>query len=249
MNLSHRFATRLADGVRADDVYQRLRARHPAPYGAYLDAGAVAVVSNSPEGLLEVDLRPGSRRVATWPLKGTRPRSADPEELRRSAKEQAEHVMIVDLERNDLGRIAVPGSVRVPQLLDVVAHSTVYHLESRVEATPRPGVDLVDILRATFPGGSITGAPKIRAMEIIADLERERRGVYCGALGYVGWDGLTSRWSIPIRTALVAQTGPRRGELSLRVGGGIVADSDPALEYQETLVKARAFMDVLAPQA
>jgi para-aminobenzoate synthetase component 1 len=148
--------------------------------------------------------------------------------------------MIVDLERNDLGRVAIPGSVCVPELLQVVSHSTVHHLESRVVAKPKRTVDLTDILRATFPGGSITGAPKIRAMEIIAEMEQAPRGPYCGALGYVAYGGRKSHWSIPIRTAVIHDN-----ELSFRVGGGIVADSDPQAEYEETLLKAKAFLDIL----
>ena len=241
VNLSHRFDTELPAGTTAPGLYRRLRARHPAPYGAFLDLGCHQVLSNSPEGFLSVDLRSGFARVRTWPLKGTRPASVDPAALRSDPKDRAEHVMIVDLERNDLGRIAEIGTVTVPNLLDVVSHSTVHHLESRIEAVPRPGVDLIDVLRATFPGGSITGAPKVRAMEIIHELERRRRGVYCGALGYIDWDGRRSRWSIPIRTATM------RGQtLSFSVGGGIVADSDPSAEYRETLTKARAFFDVLS---
>jgi len=235
VNLSHRFSAQLRPGIDAAALYQRLRARHSACYGAFVDLGDTAIVSNSPEGFLSIT----EDRIATWPLKGTRPRWADPQELLNDPKERAEHVMIVDLERNDLGRIAVPGTVRVPALLDVVTHPTVHHLESRIEATPRPDADLIDILRATFPGGSITGAPKIRAMEIIAELERERRGIYCGALGVVDHRG-RSRWSIPIRTAVVAGD-----QVTFRVGGGIVADSCPEREYEETLTKARAFLDVL----
>ena len=238
VNLSHRFTSRLSPGVAPAALYRRLREQHPAPFGAFLDTGKAALVSNSPEGFLSVDL--GDRHVATWPLKGTRPRSTPPDELLADPKDRAEHVMIVDLERNDFGRVAVPGSVRVPALLEVVTHSTVHHLESRVEATLRPGIDLVDVLAATFPGGSITGAPKIRAMRIIAEMERERRGPYCGALGAVLFGGGRSIWSLPIRTAVVTGS-----ELELRVGGGIVADSDPRAEYAETLVKARAFLDVL----
>ncbi len=239
VNLSHRFEARLAAGVRAADVYRRLRDRHPACYGAFFDRGDTQIVSNSPEGFLDLRLV-GDRYVRTWPLKGTRPHDADPIAFRADPKERAEHVMIVDLERNDLGRIAVNGTVEVPRLLDVVVHPTVLHLESLVQAVPRADASLADILRATFPGGSITGAPKIRSMEIIAELEQERRGIYCGALGSLGWGGVDARFSIPIRTALVHD---RR--LTMRSGGGIVADSDPASEYLETLVKARAFLDVL----
>lgn len=241
VNLSHRFDAQLRPGTSAADLYRRLRRRHPACYGAYFDAGHTQLCSNSPEGFLDIDLRPGRRRVTTWPLKGTRPHDSCPEALRLSEKDRAEHVMIVDLERNDLGRIAVPGTVQVPRLLDVVRHPTVLHLESRIDAVPRDGVDLVDVLAATFPGGSITGAPKIRSMEIIAELEGERRGPYCGAMGYVAFGGLRSTWNIPIRTAVI-----QGSALSLRVGGGVVADSEADAEWAETLTKARAFLDVLA---
>ncbi|HIA03775.1 MAG TPA: anthranilate synthase component I family protein [Myxococcales bacterium] len=240
VNLSHRASLKLNESTSHGALYQRLRNRHPAPFGAFLDTGKLTLLSNSPEAFLSVDLRPESASVSTWPLKGTRPVSADPNELMKDPKERAEHVMIVDLERNDLGRIAVPGSIHVPELLQVVSHSTVHHLESRVEGKPKATVDLVDILRATFPGGSITGAPKIRAMEIIAEIEQAPRGPYCGALGYVAHGGMQSHWSIPIRTAVIQES-----ELSFRVGGGIVADSNPQAEYRETLVKAQAFLDVL----
>lgn len=240
VNLSRRFEATLAPDAGPADLYRRLRSRHSACFGAYLNAGEVALVSNSPEAFL--DWKGGAQpHVASWPLKGTRPHGSDPEALRSDPKERAEHVMIVDLLRNDLGRIAVPGTVQVPELMQVVSHPTVLHLESRIQAEPRPGTGLAEVLRATFPGGSITGAPKIRAMEIIAELERERRGVYCGALGYVGWNGDTARFSIPIRTALIEG---RR--LTFRSGGGIVADSDAGRELQETVDKARAFLEVLA---
>ncbi len=237
VNLSQRLDVHLAAGVRASDVYVRLRRRHPAPFGAFLALDRAAIVSNSPEAFIDVDL---ARHITTWPLKGTLPRTADPATLVASGKDQAEHVMIVDLERNDLGRLAVPGSVRVASLAHLVAYPTVYHLESTITAVPRPGTTLTDVLRATFPGGSITGAPKVRAMQLIAELEGERRGPYCGALGYVTHGGRCARFSIPIRTAIVSPE-----HLTLRVGGGIVIDSDPVAEYAETVTKARAFLDLL----
>ena len=218
---------------------RRERSRRSAPFGAYFDAGDVQVISNSPECFLDVDLGP-ERRVSTWPLKGTRAAGGDPNELADSIKDRAEHVMIVDLERNDLGRVAVPGTVVVSELMRVVRHPTVIHLESRIDAEPREGVTLTDILRATFPGGSITGAPKIRAMEIISELERSPRGIYCGAFGCIAWGGRRSRWSIPIRTAVLQ--GQR---LSVRLGGGVVADSDARAEYEETLIKGQAFLELL----
>ena len=239
VNLSRRSEARLRPGCHAADAYLRLRERHPAPYGAFLDAGPIAILSNSPEGFLDLDLRPERRRVMTWPLKGTRPRATPPEVLVRSEKDRAEHVMIVDLERNDLGRIAVPGSVRVARMMELVTHPTVHHLESRIDAVARDGVDLVDILLAAFPGGSVTGTPKVRAMEVNALLEEERRGVYCGAMGSIAWDLRRSRFSIPIRTATVAD-----GRLSVRSGGAVVADSDPDEELRETHVKAEAFRDL-----
>jgi para-aminobenzoate synthetase component 1 len=244
VNLSHRATATLGNETSAAALYRQLREVHPAPFGAFFDAGQIALLSNSPEAFLKVDLRPDAPSVTTWPLKGTRPRASDPSELAHDPKERAEHVMIVDLERNDLGRIAVPGSVQVPDLMHIVSHSTVHHIESRVTATPRADVDLVDLILATFPGGSITGAPKIRAMEIIADMESESRGPYCGAMGYVDYGGMQSLWSIPIRTAVVDGR-----DFSFRVGGGIVANSEPSAEYEETLVKARAFLDVLGPSA
>ena len=238
VNLSQRFLATFAAPPDAPALYQRLR-RRSAPYGCYLDLGETQVLSNSPEAFLHVDLRDGVRRVTTFPLKGTRPAGSDPTELRDSAKDRAEHVMIVDLERNDLGRIAVPGTVRVPRLFDVVSHPTVLHLESEVTAEVRPDVHLPDVLRALFPGGSITGAPKLAATALIARLEGRRRGLYCGAIGMVDFDGLRSTWSIPIRTGILQGRG-----LAFRSGGGIVADSTPDGEWRETWVKARAFLEL-----
>ena len=239
VNISHAFSAQLRPGVEAADVYRRLRRQHGAAFGGYLGLSNVAILSNSPECLMRLKLGPDGH-LQSWPLKGTRPASGDPVELAADPKERAEHIMIVDLVRNDLGRVSVVGTVAVPRLLEVVRHPTVLHLESRVEAQPRPDASLCDVLRAIFPGGSITGAPKVRAMEIIAEIEQAPRGIYCGALGYLDWDGATSVWNIPIRTATISgQT------LSFRSGGGVVADSVPAREYEETLVKARAFLDVL----
>jgi para-aminobenzoate synthetase component 1 len=220
-----------------------LRARVPAPHGLFLvagDAGAGAgtVVGNSPERFLRCD---GRGAVETRPIKGTRPRTgvaaADElarRELQASPKDRAEHVMIVDLERNDLGRVCQSGSVVVEGLARVMDLPTVFHLVSTVRGTLRPEVGLAELLRATFPGGSVTGAPKQRAMEIIEELEPFRRGPYTGATGWLGATGDLDL-AVAIRTALV------RERLTLSVGGGIVADSTPEAELAETTAKAAAF--------
>ncbi|MEA1651482.1 anthranilate synthase component I family protein [Nitrospirillum sp. BR 11164] len=186
--------------------------------------------------------------METRPIKGTRPRDPDPArdaalaaELLASPKDRAENLMIVDLMRNDLSRAAVVGSVTVPTLCGLESYRTVHHLVSVVTARLAPGFGAVDLLRATFPGGSITGAPKIRAMEIIHELEPARRGPYCGSVLWLGWDGAMDS-SIIIRTLAMAE-----GQVVVQAGGGIVADSDPAAEYEESLVKARALLTALDP--
>ncbi len=216
--------------------YQSLRDASPAPYAAYLGLGGRQVLSSSPELFLEIS----GTRIRTRPIKGTRPRFRDPDLDERSAydlitspKEIAELVMITDLERSDLGQICEFGSVRATELLKLERHQHIFHLVSTVEGQLRPEIDHLDAIGACFPGGSITGAPKKRAREIIAELEPEDRGLYTGAIGIVGFDYET-RLSIAIRTAIA-----ERGELHFHVGAGIVADSDAALEYQETLQKAR----------
>jgi len=226
------------------DVFLGLRAQSPAPFGAYLRYPGFAVLSSSPELFLRY--RPHHRLIQTRPIKGTRPRGTDPRsdralatELLASAKDRAENVMIVDLERNDLGKEAEVGSVVVTGLCELETYATVHHLTSTVQARLRAGRDVIDLLRATFPGGSITGAPKIRAMEIIDELEPVARGVYTGAIGYIGSDG-SLELNIAIRTMVV-----KDGTASFHVGGGIVADSDPALEYEETLHKGTALARVL----
>jgi anthranilate/para-aminobenzoate synthase component I len=218
-----------------------LRARVPAPHGLFLiagDGGAGAVVGNSPERFLRCD---GRGAVETRPIKGTRPRTgvAAADELARrelqvSPKDRAEHVMIVDLERSDLGRVCQPGTVVVEGLARVMDLPTVFHLVSTVRGILRPEVGLAELLRATFPGGSVTGAPKQRAMEIIEELEPFRRGPYTGATGWLGAAGDLDL-AVAIRTALV------RERLTLSVGGGIVADSTPEAELAETTAKAAAF--------
>jgi anthranilate/para-aminobenzoate synthase component I len=206
-----------------------------------LDFGDFGLISNSPELFLRVT---PDRRVITRPIKGTRPRLPGMEiELRDSLKDQAELNMIIDLERNDLGRVCEVGSVRVSEPRSIEAHPTVYHGVATVEGKLRPEVTFVDLLRATFPGGSITGAPKIRAMQIIEELEPVRRGPYCGAIGYVAPDG-TMEFNVAIRTMIL-----KDGMVHVPVGGGIVADSDPREEYEETLVKSRAMLAALGVSA
>jgi para-aminobenzoate synthetase component 1 len=223
-------------------LYDRLRRISPAPFGAYLDPGPFQVLSNSPERFLHWD----GERLETRPIKGTRPRSTDPAEdahqaveLIRSEKDAAEHVMIVDLERNDLGRVAQPGSVCVERLARLESFANVHHLVSIVSAKTRSGVGPVEILRACFPGGSITGAPKIRAMEIIEALEIAPRGIYTGAIGGIAFSGQLNL-SVAIRTAVV-----RDGSVRFHVGGGIVTDSKPEDEYRETVTKGEAFSRAL----
>jgi para-aminobenzoate synthetase component 1 len=243
VNLSQRFTAQFIG--HPGKLYATLRRRSPALYGACLDFGDHSLLCNSPELFLEVTPQPdGSRKVITRPIKGTRPRvpGADAE-LRDSIKDQAELNMIVDLERNDLGRVCEIGSVKVTQPRVIEAHPTVYHGAATIEGILRPDVTFVDLLRATFPGGSVTGAPKIRAMEIIEELEPTRRGPYCGAIGYIAADG-SMQFNVAIRTMIV-----KNGLVHIPVGGGIVADSEPAAEYDETLVKARAMFDALGIRA
>ncbi len=239
-NLSQRFAVPTPGDPW--QLYRRLRAANPAPFAAYLPLGEATIVSASPERFLHVS---GSH-VSTRPIKGTRPRGTTPArdrelaaELQASAKDRAENVMIVDLLRNDLGRVCATGSVRVPELLALETHPTVHHLVSTVVGDLAPGRDRVDLLRACWPGGSITGAPKIRAMAIITALEPFARSIYCGSIGYLSHTGQMDT-SIVIRTALV-----RAGQAYVWAGGGIVADSDPAAEYAETLDKAAALLRAL----
>jgi para-aminobenzoate synthetase component 1 len=244
VNLSQRFEGTLA--VAPEALALRLFEASPAPFSAFLTFGDRAVVSTSPERFLHVL----SRAVETWPIKGTRPRGSTPrqdarlrDELLASDKDRAELVMITDLLRNDLGRVCEYGSVQVPKLRAVASYRNVHHTYSRVTGRLRPEADLADLLRATLPGGSVTGAPKIRAMEIIEELEPTARGPYCGAVGAIGVDGKTDL-SIAIRTVLCE--GKR---LTFQVGGGIVADSRPADEYAETLHKARGIMGALGAAA
>ena len=239
-NISQRFMTRFTGDPWA--LYRRLRSRFPSPFGAYLNCGAFQVLSNSPERFLLVE----GDRISTCPIKGTRPRGLTLEDdarlighLRQSEKERAEHVMIVDLERNDLGRICKIGSVHVGQFEIIETYHTLHHMVSTVAGTLEDGIGPMDCLRATFPGGSITGAPKIRAMEVIDEVEPTARGLYTGAIGFVGFSG-DMELNIAIRTAIV--TGDR---IYFQTGGGIVADSSPKQEYEETLLKAETFFRTL----
>ena len=235
VNLSQRFAAAWAPSSDPFGLFMRLRECSPAPYGAFFDQGDRQVVSSSPELFLAMS----GKQVRTRPIKGTRPRRRDPGDDERSAtelvtspKERAELVMITDLERNDLGQVCEFGSVRVTDLLRLERFPQVFHLVSTVEGQLRSEIDHASVLAACFPGGSISGAPKRRALEIIAELEPEPRGLYTGAIGYLGAGG-ESAFNIAIRTAVV------EGEtLSLHTGAGIVADSDPDAEYEETLHKA-----------
>ena len=240
VNLAQRF--QVEPSMPHPELYRSLREISPAPFLASLSLPGGGIASSSPERFFRIQ----GDRIETWPIKGTRPRGKTPEEdrslaaeLRASAKDRAENVMIVDLERNDLGRVCAIGSVAVPALCDVSSHSNVHHLVSRVEGRLRDDVGPVDVIRALFPGGSITGAPKIRAVEIIDALEPVRRGVYTGAIGY--WDVSGGcDWNVAIRTIVSAA-----GVASFHAGGGIVADSTPEAEYAETLVKASGMMRAL----
>jgi para-aminobenzoate synthetase component 1 len=239
INLSQRFEAALPCEPVA--LYRQLCRESPAPYGCFLDFGAVQIAGVSPERFLRVD----GDQVTTRPIKGTRRRGRDQgedarlkAELAASEKDRAELLMIVDLERNDLGRVCVPGSVRVENLYAIEEHPTVWH-QAEVSGTLVAGRDVFDCIRAAFPGGSITGAPKVRAMQIIDELEPHRRHVYTGAVGYLGFDG-RAELNIAIRTFTCVG-----GRVYFHAGGGVVWDSDPASEYEETLIKAKALRRAL----
>ncbi len=240
INLSQRLKAPYAPGSDPFALYLKLLEAYPAPYAAYFDFGGFQIICNSPERLLKVK----DGVAETSPIKGTRKRGAAPdedaaliEELKASVKERAEHVMIVDLERNDLGRVCETGSVEVSSFETIDTYPHLHHMVSTVAGRLEKGVTSVDALKALFPGGSVTGAPKIRAMEIISELERAERGVYTGGIGWLDYDGGMDV-SMAIRTAVC-----KDGFLYLSVGGGIVADSNPEDEYEETLLKARDFLD------
>ena len=240
VNLSQRFEAELS--ITPYELYKRLRQINPAPFACYLGFDEVSVVSASPERFLRLR----GDWVETRPIKGTRPRGKTPEEdetlaneLLSSAKDRAENIMIVDLERNDLGRVCRFGTVKVTELAILEVFPTVFHLTSTVEGRLREGKNGIDLLKATFPGGSITGAPKVRAMEIIDELEPTKRSVYTGGIGYLSFNGDLDL-NIAIRTFLV-----KGRKAYFQVGGAVVYDSDPEAEYQETLDKGRALIDAL----
>ena len=224
------------------DLYRALRSLNPSPYMFLLRFGSVSLVGASPEMLVRCE----EGRLETRPIAGTRPRGHNTREderfiqqLRTSPKERAEHLMLVDLGRNDLGRVAAVGSVKTPELMVVEKYSHVLHLVSGVTATLRHGKTVSDVLRAAFPAGTVTGAPKVRAMEIIAELERHDRGPYAGAVGYLSFSGNLDT-CITIRTILV-----KDHRAYVQAGAGIVADSQPAREYQETLNKAKGMLKAI----
>ena len=224
------------------DVFYDLRRANPSPFGGYLDYGKYQIICASPERFLQ--MKKGT--VHTRPIKGTRKRGETPEEdrmmrdeLQNSEKDKSELLMIVDLERNDLNRVCVPGSVKVTELFAVEEYATVFHLVSDIEGTLQEGKNIMDLLEAAFPGGSITGAPKYRAMEIIDELEHGKRNLYTGSIGYLTLDG-DCDFNIVIRTAL-----HKDGRYHLGVGGGITAESDLEFEYEETLQKAKAILEAL----
>lgn len=239
-NLSQRFE--ISFKGHALDLYENLRQLNPSPFSGYLKLGDLTLVSSSPERLVKID----KGVLETRPIAGTRPRGRNIEEdshltteLLLNEKEQAEHLMLVDLERNDLGRVCEYGTVQVTDQMFVEQYSHVSHIVSNIRGTLKPGVTFKEILQAVFPGGTITGCPKIRCMEIIDELEPVARGPYSGSLGYIGFGG-TLDLNIIIRTILL-----KEGKAYFHVGAGIVADSIPEKEYQETLDKAGALIDVL----
>ena len=243
-NITQCFSAEIPKGFDAFAFYRRLRQLNPATFAAYLDFGDIKVASSSPERLVKMQ----SRNLEARPIKGTRKRHEDPArdaemiaDLQSSRKDRAENVMIVDLLRNDLSRIAKPGSVKVPMLCGLESYANVHHLVSVVRAEARDNIGAIDVLQALFPGGSITGAPKIRAMEIIAELEQQARGLYCGSIGWLGFNG-NADFNIAIRTALFTN-----GKATVQGGGGITARSNPGEEYEESLTKISRIMEAFAP--
>lgn len=243
-NFSQRFIADLPEEFDPLTIYEHARQINAAPFGAYFQYPGLTIASMSPERFLEV----ANRRIETRPIKGTRPRHADPQEdqsladeLKQSIKDRSENTMIVDLLRNDLSRVCMPGSVKVPVLCGLESYASVHHLVSVVEGQLRPGLHAVDAIRAAFPGGSITGAPKKRAMEIIQELEGIPRHIYCGSLGYWGFDGRMDT-NIAIRTVLFSEQ-----KAWFQAGGGIVYLSDSAAEYQESLDKAARIFTAFQP--
>jgi anthranilate synthase component 1 len=242
-NLSRAWRARVAHGVQPHHLYERLRQTNPAPFGALVQLDQLCIISSSPERLVEV--RDG--RISTRPIAGTRPRGGDAHsdqglarELRAHPKEQAEHVMLIDLERNDLGRICEPGSVEVDEFMVLESYAHVHHIVSNVCGRLRRDISPAQVIAAVFPGGTITGCPKVRCMQIIGDLEGEARGAYTGSLGYLNRDG-SMDLNILIRSMEF-----RADSLVLRAGAGIVADSIPERELEETRAKARGVLRALS---
>ena len=243
-NYSQRFETDASPETNPFDVYRSLRANAPAPFAAYMNVGeGMHILSASPERFLEVE---PTGAVESRPIKGTRPRGSTPDsdkalarDLLESTKDHAENLMIVDLLRNDLSRVCQPGSVSVDELCQLETYPAVHHLVSSIRGHLQPGKTAVDLLRAAFPGGSITGAPKIRAMEVIHELEVSARGPYCGTIGWLGFDGAMDS-SIVIRTLVM-----NGNKIVAQAGGGIVAESSPSQEYEESLTKAHALLAAL----
>lgn len=245
VNLSRGWQGEFGAPVAPAALFGRLMRQNPAPFSALLDLGDWAIVSSSPERLVRVD-RSGT--IETRPIAGTHPRSEDPTEdaalrgrLAAHPKERAEHVMLVDLERNDLGRVCAPGSVAVPALMEITSYRHVHHIESTVRGRLQQGTPVFDILRAVFPGGTITGCPKVRTMQIVRELEAEPRRSYTGSVGYINRDGSLD-FNILIRSFLL-----HGRQLSFRAGAGIVADSIAERELDETRAKARGLLKALEP--
>ncbi len=246
-NLSHQFSAP-CPFKSLFELYSRLYQINPSPFSCYLDFGEVQIASASPERLVRIQNKQGKRIVDTRPIAGTRPRGSDPSQdndlvtsLYESEKERAEHLMLVDLERNDLGKVCKYGSISVNALMALEKYSHVSHLVSDIQGELADGVTPLQVLKALFPGGTITGVPKVRCMEIISELEQKARGIYTGAIGYIGFDGEMDL-NIAIRTWV-----RKKDKMMFQVGAGIVADSDPKKEYQETLQKAAALMEALKP--
>ena len=239
-NISQRFSIPFGDDPWK--LYIKLRESNPGAFSAYISTPDVTILSSSPELFLALN----DSDIKTRPIKGTKPRGIDSDEdqklaneLKNSIKDQAENLMIVDLMRNDLGKVSTIGSVKVTELFELEKHPTVWHLVSTINSKLSPRYGAVDLLRQCFPGGSITGAPKIRAMEIIEEIEPDRRGVYCGSIGYIGFNGNMST-NIAIRTMTLEDN-----MIVFHSGGGIVSDSDPMSEYDETIDKARGLLNAL----
>ena len=242
INLSQRFSGEIDSSYDAYQLYNKLRKINQAPFGSYLNLGDFKILSSSPERFLSIK----NRHIEVRPIKGTKQRSDDPkhdqrlaEELKTSTKDRAENIMIVDLMRNDLAKICILESIKVSQLCDVESFTNVHHLVSVIEGELKNKYSIFDIIPACFPGGSITGAPKIRAMQIIDKLEQCNRGVYCGNIGYFGFNE-TVDLSIAIRTIVID-----KNKLSFNVGGAITYDSNPEDEYNETLVKGQKLMEAI----